>query len=142
MPPNRLKKYTKIPLEELKVGQEYYYNLQMFDSDLIADKTKGKLINILIQNEITTLKFELEKNARGRTPYVIHTYPCSKNEIYSYYVKPSVQSPKPTPPTSENLSFDKTSEARKKRYSLKRLETGGNSRRRNRKSNRKTKSRK
>jgi hypothetical protein len=142
MGPKRLTKYTKIPRDKLKVGEEYYYNLKMFDSGVIADKTKGKLIDILIQNDIITLKFELEKNSRGKTPYVTHKYPCPEHEIYSYYVKPTFQPPEPTPPTSENLSFNTTSKARTKRYSLKSLETGGKSKRRSRKSNRKTKSRK
>jgi hypothetical protein len=142
MGPKHLTKYTKISRDKLKVGEEYYYNLKMFDSDSFSDKTKGKLIEILNQNDIITLKFELEKDSRGKTPYVTHKYPCPEHEIYSYYVKPKFQPPEPTPPTSENLSFDKYSIARKKRYSLKSLETGGKSKRRTRKSNRKTKSRK
>jgi hypothetical protein len=142
MGPKHLTKYTKILRDELKVGEEYYYNLKMFDSDRISDKTKGKLKEILNQNDIITLKFELEKSSKGKTPYVIHKYPCPEHEIYSYYVKPTFQPPEPTPPTSKNLSFNSTSNARTKRYSLKSLETGGKSKRRTRKSNRKTKYRK
>ncbi len=107
----------------------------MLDIDLLTDKTKGKLKKKLNENDITTLTFELEKDTRGRTPYVIHTYPSG--DKYSYYKKPSFQTPKP--PTDVNSSFNKGSNARTIRYLL---ETGGKSKRRNRKSTRKTRSRK